>query len=170
MSIPETLQPRLLFLACALFFAFENIIIDRKYGGMSPLGTQPVYAVCYFIICAAVWPLRRQFGLEIKSSPIEIMPWVIAGGLIFTVGAFFLFKAYAKGFEVYSPGGAAQVAMTTLTVLPVLIALINCAIDRKPPSIRVVASCVLAISAVMLLSSDLPDQQTSPEAPPQSPR
>ncbi len=77
--------PILLLLVCAVFIGIENTIIARKFDDISPLASQPVYALCYFLVCAFVWPFRDHLGLTVKNTPLSILSWVIAAGLIFAI-------------------------------------------------------------------------------------
>jgi uncharacterized membrane protein len=153
--------PKLLFLACAFFIALENIIIERKFAGLSPLGSQPIYALCYLIICASLFPLSKPLGMSVDTERLQkVFPWVLLAGLIFAFGAIMFFQAFAKG-------GTAQMSVTVAAMLPILVAILVCLVDRRLPSTRTLISCALAVSAILVLHPET--QASAPTDPAATP-
>lgn len=149
-----SVTPKILLFFCALCIVLENIIIERTFAGLSPLGSQPIYALCYLLICAALSPafIRKRLGMDVDWQRLrEVWRWVLAAGLVFVIGAILFFQAFAKG-------GNAQLAMIMVpSILPILTAVMLSALDRRPPSARTVVACVMAFCAVMIIRSETPE-------------
>ena len=147
--------PVALLLAYAIHLAAENFLIQRKLSEVSPLVTQPVYALCYLLICALAYPFRESLQMGIKEFPAEKIPWILLSATIFASGALIFFQAYAKGATPF-------MVMTVLTILPVFVGIITCIVERKWPTMNMLGACAMVMGAVWLICRDLPKADATP--------